>query len=71
MGASLSTAAGEWWGGQYERLATLEFERDRKSMSVLCRPRDKSKNQNQSGGNRLFVKVLVLQGGASGAYLPV
>lgn len=38
-----------YWDSQYQRLALLEFSRDRKSMSVLCR-------SNSGGGNRLFVK---------------
>ena len=28
--------ASEWWAARFPRLATLEFSRDRKSMSVLC-----------------------------------
>ena len=43
--------------GAYERLATLEFSRDRKSMSVLCRPRGAAPG---AAANRLFVKVGLL-----------
>lgn len=39
----------KYWEGKYIKLATLEFSRDRKSMSVLCRAWN-------GGGNRLFVK---------------
>jgi Ca2+-transporting ATPase len=39
----------KYWEGKYAKLATLEFSRDRKSMSVLCRPWN-------GGGNKLFVK---------------
>jgi Ca2+-transporting ATPase len=37
------------WGVKYQRLAILEFDRDRKSMGVLCR-------NTGGGGNVLFVK---------------
>lgn len=38
-----------YWKGSYEDLATLEFSRDRKSMSVLSRSK-------KAGDNHLFVK---------------
>jgi magnesium-transporting ATPase (P-type) len=38
-----------FWESRYSKLATLEFSRDRKSMSVLCR-------SGNGQGNRLFVK---------------
>ncbi|CAM9295786.1 unnamed protein product, partial [Phaeothamnion confervicola] len=58
------------WAAQYKRLATLEFNRDRKSMGVLCAPLEAtaagsgSDSGGGSGGemaaavgrNRLFVK---------------
>lgn len=43
-----------YWQDQYTRLATLEFNRDRKSMSVLCKPTDD--REGGGGTNRLFVK---------------
>ena len=46
------------WDSRYEKLAILEFNRDRKSMSVLCRPRssDEKNEKNEKIENRLFVK---------------
>jgi P-type Ca2+ transporter type 2C len=41
--------ASEHWASQFERVALLEFSRDRKSMSVLCQ-------QSGSRRNTLFVK---------------
>ena len=41
------------WREKYPRSATLEFSRDRKSMSVLCRPNASMKGKK---GNRLLVK---------------
>ena len=41
------------WRKNFPRSATLEFNRDRKSMSVLCRPESTSKGRK---GNRLMVK---------------
>lgn len=41
------------WRGNFPRSATLEFNRDRKSMSVLCRPESTTKGKK---GNRLMVK---------------
>mmetsp|Transcript_48800 Transcript_48800/g.83839 ORF Transcript_48800/g.83839 Transcript_48800/m.83839 type:complete len:1098 (+) Transcript_48800:108-3401(+) len=40
--------ANQHWEAEYKKMATLEFSRDRKSMSVLVRGAD--------GANRLFVK---------------
>jgi len=40
------------WNNQWERYATLDFDRKRKSMSSLCRPRD----QASSEMHRLLVK---------------
>jgi magnesium-transporting ATPase (P-type) len=40
---------------QYKRLATLEFNRDRKSMSVLAKPVD-DREGDEPHINRLFVK---------------
>lgn len=36
------------YSSRYTKLATLEFDRDRKSMSVLCKPVDKSSESNGS-----------------------
>lgn len=41
------------WRESFPRSATLEFNRDRKSMSVLCRPESSAKGRK---GNRLLVK---------------
>jgi Ca2+-transporting ATPase len=46
---STAHAVNEMWGGKAKTLATLEFHRDRKSMSVLVKPSD-------SKTNRLLVK---------------
>ena len=47
----------DYWSSQYEKLAVLEFDRDRKSMSVLCRSTDEEKEGEDSRDrNRLFVK---------------
>jgi len=45
----LASANVNEWRSTYERIATLEFNRDRKSMSILCQKADAS-------GNRLLVK---------------
>lgn len=42
------------WRELYPRVATLEFNRDRKSMSVLCNYQNKFKSRQN--GNRLLVK---------------
>lgn len=45
------------WSNQYEKLAVLEFDRDRKSMSVLCRSVGEEKEGEEGRDkNRLFVK---------------
>jgi Ca2+-transporting ATPase len=44
----------DYWTSQYSPLATLEFNRDRKSMSVLVRPTDA--HWGGTSGNLLFVK---------------
>eukprot|EP00571_Detonula_confervacea_P003691 CAMPEP_0172316184 /NCGR_PEP_ID=MMETSP1058-20130122/27495_1 /TAXON_ID=83371 /ORGANISM="Detonula confervacea, Strain CCMP 353" /LENGTH=1046 /DNA_ID=CAMNT_0013030441 /DNA_START=54 /DNA_END=3194 /DNA_ORIENTATION=+ len=35
----------DFWGGKAKTLSTLEFDRDRKSMSVITKPADKKTNQ--------------------------
>lgn len=47
----LASANVDAWRSSYPRLATLEFSRDRKSMSVLCNSR-----VGLLSGNRLYVK---------------
>ncbi len=47
----LASANVDVWRSSYPRLATLEFSRDRKSMSVLCNYRS-----GLLSGNRLYVK---------------
>jgi hypothetical protein len=42
----------QYWGSKTERLFTLEFDRLRKSMSVIV------KEQDSPTGNKLLVKVL-------------
>jgi Ca2+-transporting ATPase len=48
------------WSAKYKRLATLEFNRDRKSMSVLCRPISErvydGSHEKSKIKNKLFVK---------------
>ena len=34
--ASIANTASKYWATQAKRIAVLEFDRDRKSMSVLC-----------------------------------
>ncbi|KAF0698021.1 Aste57867_11352 [Aphanomyces stellatus] len=51
--------ANNYWMGLYKKLATLEFSRDRKSMSVLCAQESDSKRATRSTPatqNILFVK---------------
>ena len=49
----LASANVNAWRKNYPRSATLEFSRDRKSMSVLCRPESSTRGKK---GNRLLVK---------------
>jgi len=42
---STAHAVNDYWGGKAKVLATLEFNRDRKSMSVITKPADKKTNQ--------------------------
>lgn len=44
------------WRSNFRRTATLEFNRDRKSMSVLCKPASASVPSKDKDGNRLLVK---------------
>eukprot|EP00736_Rhodelphis_marinus_P006743 Rmarinus@m.20064 len=44
-----------YWSGLYEKMATLEFSRDRKSMGVLARSAT-SRRSTRSNVNELFVK---------------
>ena len=61
---SLIRQCNDYWGNKYHKLAVLEFDRDRKSMSVLCRSTDYEKEgvDGEKGSergrdrNRLFVK---------------
>jgi Cation transport ATPase (P-type) len=48
----------DYWSGRFDKLAVLEFDRDRKSMSVLCRERGQQRGQGsrEGDGNVLFVK---------------
>lgn len=46
------TGCCEWWTKRSKRVATLEFDRVRKSMSVIAR--------ESTGHNRLLVKVYVV-----------
>ncbi|CAK4686841.1 hypothetical protein LEN26_014004 [Aphanomyces euteiches] len=51
--------ANNYWISQYKKLATLEFSRDRKSMSVLCSQDSEGKRATRSSPaaqNILFVK---------------
>ncbi len=48
----LASQCARFWGAEYARIATLEFSRDRKSMSVLVR----SLKDNNERNNKLFVK---------------
>ena len=54
----MACEANTYWEQQYEKLAVLEFNRDRKSMSTLCKlkPEFRPKNQKEVVQNRLFVK---------------
>jgi hypothetical protein len=46
------TGFSDWWCGRYEKRATLEFDRMRKSMSVII-------SAGQGSKNRLLVKVSI------------
>lgn len=48
----LSIGSCEWWSKRLKRVATLEFDRIRKSMSVIVR--------EPNGRNRLLVKVTII-----------
>jgi P-type Ca2+ transporter type 2C len=52
----LADQCGQFWTSKYNRLAILEFSRDRKSMSVLCSPADSSVGSGRHKASRLFVK---------------
>jgi len=59
----LASANVNSWRSNFPRTATLEFDRDRKSMSVLCRPKPHAPNNpnrarpsSRPTSNRLFVK---------------
>ena len=60
---SMAKQCSDHWSSKFEKLAVLEFDRDRKSMSVLCRPRTAAAAVGAVGagstagsGNILFVK---------------
>jgi Cation transport ATPase (P-type) len=46
----------DYWSDRFEKLAVLEFDRDRKSMSVLCREKGQGQGKREGDGNVLFVK---------------
>ena len=52
----LASANVDLWRTTHPRLATLEFHRDRKSMSVLCQTVDLSSLKKQRSSNKLYVK---------------
>lgn len=61
---SMAKQCSDHWSSKFEKLAVLEFDRDRKSMSVLCRPRTApavagaavGAELTAGSGNILFVK---------------
>ena len=61
---SMAKQCSDHWSSKFEKLAVLEFDRDRKSMSVLCRPRTAAvgavgavgAGSTAGSGNILFVK---------------
>ena len=58
---SMARQCSDHWASKFEKLAVLEFDRDRKSMSVLCRPRTTAASSSVAdaapgSGNILFVK---------------
>lgn len=54
--SDLASANVKEWRNTHRRQATLEFNRDRKSMSVLCDYPKKKSPVNRKDGNRLLVK---------------
>jgi Ca2+-transporting ATPase len=54
---TIAHRCGDHWTSLYDRLAVLEFNRDRKSMSALCRPKPSyGGTESKPVKNRLLVK---------------